>query len=520
MDTQSQTPAEIIAALTDKLATVEAENRRLVARRHFFAEPRVAANPERGEKTSIEAPQKWQDIIISIPQICVSLDQEARITFANSFFLRLVDWQKEDVIGKNWFELFIPSHLQQRVQDVFVKNMQKGEICDFSTYENELLTRTGEIRIVSWYNTTNKDFCGNILETTCLGVDITAQRQAERALTQSEAHLRTLVQNIPDMVWLKDTNGFYLDCNPVFERFFGAARKDIIGKTDYDFVDHEMAHEFRENDRKALELGGYISKEIWYTFATGGHKVLYHTIKTPMVDGEGHVIGVLGIGRDVTERKKTEQALHASLAEKEVLLREVHHRVKNNMAAIIGLFSVQRQAMTDPQARTILAELSSRVRAMSLVHEKLYLSESLAHIDFQDYIQALVSHLHTSFKSPTVRWEIEALGVKMPLDLAVPCGMLINELVTNAFKYAFARRESATGKPDHLLIALSHNRGTYRLTVADNGPGLPPGFDLQSAKTIGMVLIRMLGEHQLGGHYHIDQTGGTRFTLTFTARDS
>ena len=223
--------------------------------------------------------------------------------------------------------------------------------------------------------------------------------------------------------------------------------------------------------------------------------------------------------RDITERKQTEDALQVSLAEKEVLLREVHHRVKNNMAAIIGLFNLQRQAMEDPQVQAVLADLSSRVRAMSLVHEKLYRSESLAKIDFQDYLQSLISHLRTSFGSPHIECQIAALGVEMPLDLAVPCGMIINELVSNALKHAFPKNPPRQdGKVDTITVTVNREHDAFSLSVADNGVGLPQGFDLNRTETLGLVLVRMLGGHQLGGDFAIEQMGGTRVTLQFSVR--
>jgi PAS domain S-box-containing protein len=222
---------------------------------------------------------------------------------------------------------------------------------------------------------------------------------------------------------------------------------------------------------------------------------------------------------DISERKRAEEALKSALTEKEVLLREVHHRVKNNMAAIIGLFDLQQQAIDDPQAKTALQDLSSRVRAMSLVHEKLIHSESLSRIDFQDYIESLVSYLSSSFYREGIHFENAAQGVEVPLDLAVPCGMIINELIINAYKYAFPEeRLKPEQEVDRIQVTMSHEGGTFSLSVADNGVGLPSGFDLQTIETLGLTLVRMLGEHQLGGRYEIDQTCGTRFTLTFSLR--
>ena len=190
------------------------------------------------------------------------------------------------------------------------------------------------------------------------------------------------------------------------------------------------------------------------------------------------------------------------------------------MAAIVGLLDLQHQAMNDPQAQTVMTDLSSRVRAMSLVHEKLYRSESLSKIDFQDYLQSLISHLRTSFGSPHIRCEINALGLEMPLDLAVPCGMIINELIINALKYAFPEEWLGhDGEEQCIMVTVTHNHDFFTLSVVDNGVGLPPGFDLNTTTTLGLSLVRMLGQHQLGGLYEVDQINGTRFTLTFSLQD-
>ncbi|HEX7534083.1 MAG TPA: PAS domain S-box protein, partial [Syntrophales bacterium] len=142
--------------------------------------------------------------------------------------------------------------------------------------------------------------------------NITDRKQAEEALRNSEVRLHTLVQTIPDLIWLKDNDGVYLACNTMFERFFGAKERDIIGKTDYDFMDRELADFFHGHDRNAMVAGKPTSNEEWITFADDGHRAFLDTIKTPMYDAQGTLIGVLGIGRDITERKQAEEALRES----------------------------------------------------------------------------------------------------------------------------------------------------------------------------------------------------------------
>ena len=347
--------------------------------------------------------------------------------------------------------------------------------------------------------------------------DIVLRKRTEEALKASEEWFRGIYEVSPAGIALAD---------PVTLRFLRANRSflDIVGYTEEELRQKQVgelthpedwAHEqllIAENQKRPS--GEHYSVEKRYICKDGEIRWVRLMADYLGQNDSGQLLIANVI--DITARKEAEAALQQSLAEKEVLLREVHHRVKNNMAAIIGLFELQRQSLDDPKGRTVLAELSSRVRAMSLVHEKLYRADSLDRIHFQGYLQSIVSHLRTSFGSPGIACEIDAKGIHMPLDLAVPCGMIVNELVTNALKYAFPEgRSLPEAGGDRIVVNLGRSESDLTLTVADNGVGFPPGFDWRTAKSLGMVLVRTLGEHQLRGRYAVSGDDGVCFTLTF-----
>ena len=235
----------------------------------------------------------------------------------------------------------------------------------------------------------------------------------------------------------------------------------------------------------------------------------------PQVEPDGGILWH-GFVTDITDRKQAEQTLHDALEEKETLLREVHHRVKNNLAAIISLLELRQQGVTAAPALALLAELSNRIRAMALAHEMLYQSEALNQIDFHSYLQALADHLRGSFDPyGTVRLEAAATGVRMDLDTAIPCGLIVNEMVTNAIKHAFPERRPGACE---ISVTATWDGATYTLTVADNGVGLPADLDWTTTPSLGLRLVRMLGQHQLGGVLELDRTAGTRFSLRFNAQ--
>jgi PAS domain S-box-containing protein len=225
----------------------------------------------------------------------------------------------DKIEGHSAEELF-PSFAQQFFKDdLEVLNTRKPKLGIIE----QVNTVSGEIRWVysDKIPVFGKD--GEVNGLIAVVQDITDRKRSEEALRNSETRLRTLVQTIPDLIWLKDVNGVYLSCNKMFERFFGASEADIVGKTDFDFIDRKLADFFLKHDRKAMAAGTPTSNEEWITFADDGHRAFLETIKTPMYDILGTLIGVLGIGRDITKRKRAEEALELAQSEMKNLIQNV-----------------------------------------------------------------------------------------------------------------------------------------------------------------------------------------------------
>lgn len=224
-----------------------------------------------------------------------------------------------------------------------------------------------------------------------------------------------------------------------------------------------------------------------------------------------HQVGTQ-LGR-VSERQKSQTHMQASLMEKEVLLKEIHHRVKNNLQIVSSLLRLQADRVEDSSTLAMLQESQDRVASMALIHEYLYQSPDLANIKFSDYVENLVSNLTAShgYEAGKLNVLIDIDPLNLDLDVAIPCGLIITELVSNALKYAFPFPQG----PRELQISFHKNGShTYDLKVKDNGVGLPEGFQWESASTLGLRLVRAL-THQLGGSLKVEHHGGTEFHLAF-----
>jgi PAS domain S-box-containing protein len=221
----------------------------------------------------------------------------------NSSYEKFFGKKKEQIIGKSVYELS-PKEFADIYHEKDRVLLQNPGI---QIYESTVKDTVGVVHNVIFHKATFPNMDGSVGGLIGGILDITDRKWTEEALRNSEARLHTLVQTIPDLIWLKDKDGVYLSCNTMFERFFGAMETDIVGKTDYDFVDRELANSFREHDGKAMAAGKTTSNEEWITFADDGHRAFLDTIKTPMYDAKGTIIGVLGIGRDITNRRSVER---------------------------------------------------------------------------------------------------------------------------------------------------------------------------------------------------------------------
>jgi two-component sensor histidine kinase len=218
---------------------------------------------------------------------------------------------------------------------------------------------------------------------------------------------------------------------------------------------------------------------------------------------------------DITERKQAEDAIKAALAEKEVHLKEIHHRVKNNLQVISSLVELQTKSLDDPVLRGLFQDVRDRVRSMALVHEKLYQSESLAGVEFANYARSLIGFLTRTHRraETTVRLKLDLQPVALPVATAVPCGLILNELITNAFKHAFRGR-----KQGEVTITLRGGPdGQVSLRVSDDGVGLPAGVNWQESRSLGLRLIHLLAG-QLDASVEVRNGGGTEFLIDFTRR--
>lgn len=272
--------------------------------------PETVKKPERKSTNSnlqealIASEIRYRRLFESAKDGILILDAETgKIIDVNPFLIALLNYPKENFIDKELWEIGFFKDIAAN-KEKFIELQQQ----EYVRYDN-LPLETADGRKI------NVEFVSNVYVANkkkviqCNIRDITERKRSENALTTSETRLRTLVQTIPDLIWLKDVDGVYLSCNPMFERFFGAMEADIAGKTDYDFVERELAGSFRENDRKAILAGKPTSNEEWITFADDGHRAYLETIKAPMYDAQKNLIGILGIGRDISKRRQTLELL-------------------------------------------------------------------------------------------------------------------------------------------------------------------------------------------------------------------
>lgn len=350
--------------------------------------------------------------------------------------------------------------------------------------------------------------------------EIFARKKAEEKIRETAEEWEITFNSISDFVSIQTKDYRIVKVNKAFADAFKVKPEELSGKHCYELVhedqrpcpDCPFEHVLKTKKPKMSEffephLGVYVQVSV-----------------SPIFNTKDEIIGNVHIVKDITERKQAENQIKASLEEKEILLREIHHRVKNNLQIMSSLLALQSEHFKDEQVIERYKESHNRIRSMALIHEKLYQSEGLRKIDFKDYIEDLVSGLYGAYHidSSRILPKIKVKDVSMGINTAIPCGLIINELVTNSLKHAFPApaeekaEELEIGRTGEIKITLEKtDENEIELLVRDSGIGIPEDIDFRGSKTLGLHLVAMLAENQLQGKIELDRSGGTKFQITF-----
>ena len=450
---------------------------------------------ERDLRKSKETAERYLNVAA---EIIISLDTDGKITLLNDSGHRLLGYKNGELIGKNWFTTCIPEKVRKEIREVF-KKLIKGEVENVAFYENSVVTRSGEEKTILWHNTLLTDDDGRVIGTLSSGENITERKQAEEALCVERDNLKNIFEAIEDGIYIVNQQYDIQYVNPVLIKDFGP------------YEDRKCYAYFHDRDDvcpwcKNIDVfAGKTVRWEWYSFK---NQRTYDLIDTPLKNSDGS-ISKLEIFRDITARKQMEEQLKKSLKEKEILIKEIYHRVKNNLAVVSGLLNIQAADIKDKKAKAAFQETRDRIFSLAAVHSQLYHSENYSNVDYKKYIKKLVSNIfYSSQMSGHVKLHLDLDDITLPIDKAIPCGLLLNEVVTNALKHAFPGKR----KGNLRIISHSLEDKSIEIIVKDDGIGLPESFNIEKTETFGLKLIDLMTK-QIEGTLEIKSKKGTEFRI-------
>lgn len=435
-----------------------------------------------------------------------TIDKDFRLTSFNRNFKELFE-SKFDIQVAVGID-FLAGLKKAIAPDQYEKSKQRyksalsGEPQDIEGY---LINKHGE---KMWFETFLNPIIPDrdgIEEISCVSHEITDKKIALLELRKSEDQNKAIINALPDLIFRVNSEGRYLDVVFKHEHALWVEPEKLVGKYLSDYYGNELGEQLLNKVKQVLNTKDILAFEF---FVIENEQSEYYEARFGTINEEE----VLVIIRNITESKQAEQDLKNSLHEKEILLKEVHHRVKNNLQVISSILNLQSSYVKEESTLQILQESQNRIKSMSFIHESLYQTKNFSYINFSEYIINLSKNLVHSYQvyEDLVDLNLEVEPVNLNLDQSIPCGLIVNELLSNALKYAFQQ-----GQKGLITIGLREDKNKVFLRVEDNGKGLPEGFYATATETLGLQLVSTLVE-QLDGTMGVKSNrNGTKYLITF-----
>jgi len=418
---------------------------------------------------------------------------------------------------------FIPPEEQDAVGMEVAKALETDDLNFSSTFQHWMIRADGVRRYIVVRIRIMTDEQGHKIGTKGVNQDITEFKMAEEALNEADQRLAEIIDFLPDATFAIDVEGRVISWNRAIEEMTWVWSEEILGKDNYEYslpfygerrpglIDlfNSSDEEIERHYQNLKKNGKVLTAETEVTLK--GERRTVWVKAVPLEDSKGNFIGAIEAIRDITDLRNAEKKLKKSLKEKETLLKEIHHRVKNNLMIISSLLNLQSHYIKDKEALDVFRESQNRAKSMALIHERLYQSTDLKNIDFGDYIRSLTTDLYHSMVSDPgrVNLDLDLEDVKIDINTVVPLGLIVNELVTNSMKYAFPDDECG-----HIKVELHHEHENVVLRVSDNGVGFPRDVDYKNTNSLGLQLVNNL-IIQIDGELELDNNQGTTFTIRF-----
>mgnify|MGYP000536637432 CR=1 FL=1 len=463
-----------------------------------------------------DARQTYQDLFNSVEDAILIQDSDGTFLDVNKGAQRLYGYSKKELVGKNALFLADKKHNDLEKTSAYFEEALQGESQKFEWWGR---SKNGKLIPTEIILNSGTYFGKPVVY--AIARDISDRKQYEKRITRLKEFYQNILQELPTELAIFNTDAEYVYINP---SAIGdpEIRNQMLGRTSEEYAElkgrdpepYRQRTQWIKNAIRRKQSNSLVER----IEDEKGKEVYIQRWIYPILDRDGNVKRALGYGVDITELKQTAQQLKYSLREKNVLLQEIHHRVKNNLAIVNGLIQLQLYNSEEhhPKVQSILRDSISRVHTMGVIHDQLYQSGNLTQVAFDSYIKTLTNQIQDTFWSQDrpIDLQLDCDPIKLNINQAVPCGLLLNEILTNAFKHAFSGQQNA-----RIEIQIQQNAETIQMRISDNGEGLPEEVQDNSPETLGLHMIQTL-INQLEASTDIQADQGVTYHISFKKQKS